>query len=163
MAAVRIIKLSSVGLWLFAALVAFQVRAGGSGLNIVVIVNQNSSNSCELANYYYEQHQVPAENVLRIPWQGGNITWSSAEFQSTLLDPLQAMLAARQLSNQIDYLVLSMDIPFETVNGTAVNSTTSRPSTDDSVPSSMPKGATHSPLTGGSNPGTAGLGDSTPT
>ena len=35
------------------------------------------------------------------------------------------MLAARQLTNQIDYVVLSMDIPFQTVYGSNVNSTTS--------------------------------------
>jgi hypothetical protein len=45
----------------------FQVRAGGSGLNTVVIVNQLSTNSCELGNYYCERRGVPPENVLRIP------------------------------------------------------------------------------------------------
>ena len=35
------------------------------------------------------------------------------------------MLAARQLTNQIDYVVLSMDIPFQTSFGSTVNSTTS--------------------------------------
>jgi uncharacterized protein (TIGR03790 family) len=110
---------------LVTALIAFRTRAGGSGLNTFVIVNQDSSNSCELGNDYCEQRQVPPENELRIAWPGGNISWSSAEFQSTLLDPLLATLAARQLTNQIDYIVLSMDIPFQTANGSSVNSTTS--------------------------------------
>ena len=35
------------------------------------------------------------------------------------------MLAARRLTNQIDHVVLSMDIPFKTVLGTNANSTTS--------------------------------------
>ena len=35
------------------------------------------------------------------------------------------MLADRQLTNQIDYVVLSMDIPFQTSFGSVVNSTTS--------------------------------------
>jgi uncharacterized protein (TIGR03790 family) len=103
----------------------FQVRAGGSGLNTVVMVNQLSTNSCELGNYYCERRGVPPENVLRIAWPGDNISWSSGDFQTNLLSPLLDMLTARQLSNQIDYVVLSMDIPFQTLDGTKPNSTTS--------------------------------------
>jgi uncharacterized protein (TIGR03790 family) len=106
---------------------AFEVCAGGSGLNTVVVANLNSSNSCELANYYSERRMVPPENVLGIWWAGGNVSWFSDEFQASLLNPLLSMLADRQLTNQIDYVVLSMDIPFETINTVdgSVNSTTS--------------------------------------
>ncbi|HEX5218981.1 MAG TPA: TIGR03790 family protein [Verrucomicrobiae bacterium] len=103
---------------------AWNLYAGGSGLNTVVIVNQNSPNSVELGNYYTERRQVPPENVLRVNWTGGNISWTAAEFQPVLLDPLLAMLAARGLTSQIDYVVLSMDFPFQTYNGTVINSTT---------------------------------------
>ena len=47
-----------------------KLHGGGSGLNTVVIVNQNSSNSCELANYYCQERQVPPQNVLYIKWAG---------------------------------------------------------------------------------------------
>jgi uncharacterized protein (TIGR03790 family) len=102
-----------------------KLHAGGSGLNTVVIVNQNSSNSCELANYYCEQRQVPPQNVLYINWPGGNTLWTSNDFQTNLVNPLLNMLATRQLTNQIDYVVLSMDIPFQTSFGSVINSTTS--------------------------------------
>jgi len=105
--------------------VACKLHAGGSGLNTVIIVNQNSSNSCELANYYCEARQVPPQNVLYISWAGGNTLWTSNDFQTNLVTPLLSMLAARQLTNQIDYVVLSMDIPFQTSFGSTVNSTTS--------------------------------------
>jgi len=91
---------------------AANLFAGGSGLNVVVVVNQNSSNSVELGNYYCEKRQVPPQNVLRINWAGGNISWTRSEFETILLAPLNAMLAARQLTNQIDYVLLSMDIPY---------------------------------------------------
>src|SRR5271157_2278175 len=87
---------------------AFKLQAGGSGLNTVVIVNQNSSNSCELGNYFCERRQVPPQNVLRINWPGGNISWGSGDFQTNLLAPLLDMLASRQLTRQVDYVVLSM-------------------------------------------------------
>jgi uncharacterized protein (TIGR03790 family) len=112
-------------LWLGCAL-GWEVQAGGSGLNVVVIANQASSNSCELANYFCEHRAVPPDNLLRITWAGSNISWTSNDFQVSLLTPLLNMLSSRQLTNQIDYLVLSMDIPFQTVNpadGT-VNGTT---------------------------------------
>lgn len=105
--------------------IAFQAEAGGSGLNTVVIFNQQSSNSCALANYFCERRRVPPENVLRISWSGTNTSWTSNEFHANLLGPLLDMLAARQLTNQIDYVVLSMDIPFQTRSGATINSTTS--------------------------------------
>ncbi len=108
-------------------MVAFNASAGGSGLNTVVIANRSSSNSLELANYFCERRAVPPENVLRIAWGGGNTSWTSYDFQTNLLNPLLNMLVDRQLTNQIDYVVLSMDIPFQTVNsnGITINGTTS--------------------------------------
>ncbi|MGA2684477.1 MAG: TIGR03790 family protein [Verrucomicrobiota bacterium] len=104
---------------------ACKLQAGGSGLNTVVIVNQTSSNSCELGNYFCERRQVPPQNVLYINWPGGNTLWTSNDFQTNLVTLLLNMLAARQLTNQIDYVVLSMDIPFQTSFGSTVNGTTS--------------------------------------
>lgn len=104
---------------------ALRVHAGGSGLNTVVIVNQTSSNSCELGNYYCQQRQIPSQNVLYINWTGGNTLWASNDLQTNLVTPLLNMLFSRQLTNQIEYLVLSMDIPFQTSVGSTVDSTTS--------------------------------------
>jgi uncharacterized protein (TIGR03790 family) len=101
-----------------------KLHAGGSGLNTVVVVNQTSANSCELGNYYCQQRQVPPQNVLSINWSGGNTLWTSNDFQTNLVAPLLNMLATQQLTNQIDYVVLSMDIPFQTSFGSTVNSTT---------------------------------------
>lgn len=107
------------------ALAAGRSFASGSGLNVVVVVNQNSSNSVELGNYYCERRQVPPQNLLRINWTGGNTVWSLAQFQSTLATPLKATLAARGLTNQIDFVVLSMDIPYRVTSaGQGANSTT---------------------------------------
>ena len=86
--------------------------AGGSGLNVVVVVNQNSTNSVQLGNYYCEKRGVPPQNLLRINWTGGNIEWNRSNFETNLLSPLVAMLAGRSLTNQVDYVVLSMDIPY---------------------------------------------------
>ncbi len=112
------------------ALLATRVLAGGSGLNVAVVVNQNSTNSIELGNYYCEQRGVPPQNVLRINWAGGNVSWTRTELESTLRTPLTSALASRQLTNQIELVLLSMDIPYRVTESTGalatsgVNSTT---------------------------------------
>ena len=98
--------------------------AGGSGLNVVVVVNQNSTNSVQLGNYYCERRCVPPQNLLRIYWTGGNTTWTQSDFETNLLNPLVAMLSSCGLTNQVDYVVLSMDIPYQVTAADGINSTT---------------------------------------
>jgi len=100
--------------------------AGDSGLNVIVVVNQNSSNSIQLGNDYCERRAVPPQNVLRMTnWTGGSITWQQSDFNSYLLNPLLAMISARGLTNQAEIVLLSMDIPYRVVNGDSWNGTTS--------------------------------------
>jgi uncharacterized protein (TIGR03790 family) len=100
--------------------------AGGSGLNVLVVVNQNSTNSLQLGNEYCERRGVPPQNVLRMTgWNGGALSWNRSDFETLLRDPLLATLAARSLTNQVQYVLLSMDIPYRVVDGESQNSTTS--------------------------------------
>jgi len=113
------------------ALVAFTflartAYAGGSGLNVFVVINQNSTNSVQLANYFCEKRQVPPLNVFRMTnWAGGNIEWQRTNFEADLMNPVIAAIASRGLTNQIDYVVLSMDIPYRVMETNDFNSTTS--------------------------------------
>ncbi len=114
---------------LFTVLLALSAFAGGSGFNVVVVVNQNSTNSVQLGNYYCEQRGVPPQNLLRINWPGGNTNWTKVEFDSLLRAPLNSMLASRGLSNQIEYVVLCMDLPYRVIDTSSavandVNATT---------------------------------------
>ena len=95
---------------------AGELFAGGSGLNVVVVVNQNSTNSVQLGNYYCERRCVPPQNLLRITnWTGGNVQWTTSDFTNSLVNPLLSMLSSRGLTNQIDYVVLSMDFPYRVI------------------------------------------------
>ena len=98
--------------------------AGGSGLNVVVVVNQNSTNSVQLGNYYCERRGVPPQNLLRINWTGGNVEWTTSDFTNLLFNPLITMLSSRGLTNQVDYVVLSMDFPYQVTAADGINSTT---------------------------------------
>lgn len=116
---------SRVGSALAAALMVQSVWAGGSGLNVVVVVNPASTNSLQLANAYCEQRGVPPQNVFRMTaWTGGATTWGRTDFETQLRDPLLAMLAVGGLTGQVDYVLLSMDIPFCVDDGASANSTT---------------------------------------
>ncbi len=107
-------------------LAAGPVRAGGSGLNVVVVVNQNSPNSMQLGNDYCQLRGVPPQNLLRLTnWPGGSVNWSPGDFTNCLLNPLLAMIASRGLTNQAEVVLLSMDIPYRVTDGTNENSTTS--------------------------------------
>jgi uncharacterized protein (TIGR03790 family) len=112
----------------FLCIPAAGLFAGGSGLNVVVVVNQNSTDSVQLGNYYCEKRGVPPQNFLRITnWTGGNVEWTTSDFTNSLFNPVVAMLGARRLTNQIDYIVLSMDFPYRVVQSGAQsgkNSTT---------------------------------------
>src|SRR6478736_2929916 len=133
----RICRQSVVTLWIQGVVILLSLlaslcnsRAGGSGLNVVVVVNQSSTNSIELGNYYCEKRGVPPQNLLRVDWSGGTASWTRTQFENVLRIPLQNALTARQLTNQIDYVVLSMDLPYQVIETTGnpvtsgINSTT---------------------------------------
>ncbi len=105
-------------------------RAGDSGLNVIVVVNQNSTNSVQLGNDYCELRGVPPQNVFRMTgWTNNgdfyNVFWFTTDFQTLLLNPLLAMISQRGLTNQAKVILLSMDIPYSTFDGVDANSTTS--------------------------------------
>jgi uncharacterized protein (TIGR03790 family) len=110
-----------------AASIAGRIWADGSGLNIAVIINQNSANSIQLANAYCEQRCVPPQNVLRLSnqWSGGSVSCSVDEFQNEMLAPLLNMMQSRQLTNQIQFVLLSMDLPYQVYATNGENSSTS--------------------------------------
>ena len=116
---------NSAGLILLVAWLPIGAKAGGSGLNVVVVVNQNSSNSVLLGNYYCERRGVPPQNMLRLTnWFGGRVVWTNTDFEHCLLKPLQSMLVNRGLTNQIDFVLLAMDIPYRVTATNGDNSTT---------------------------------------
>jgi uncharacterized protein (TIGR03790 family) len=110
----------------FMIIVAAKAWAGGSGLNVIVVVNQNSTNSVQLGNDYCEQRGVPPQNFLRMTgWTNSAIEWAPNDFQTLLLKPLLALVLARGLTNQSQYILLSMDIPYRIADPTGQNGTTS--------------------------------------
>jgi uncharacterized protein (TIGR03790 family) len=106
--------------------VPLRAWAGESGLNVIVVVNQNSSNSLRLGNDYCQWRHVPPRNVFRMTgWTGGSTNWQEGDFENYLLNPLLNMISSSGLTNQAQIIVLSMDIPYRVINGDSWNGTTS--------------------------------------
>jgi len=126
MAAFPVMKPRQLCYLLFWALILVQSAwAGGSGLNTIVVINQNSTNSLQLGNDYCELRGVPPQNVLCVTgWTGGSINWTPAQFTNYLLNPLLTLVNTRGLTNQAQFVLLSMDIPYRVTDGNNVNSTT---------------------------------------
>jgi uncharacterized protein (TIGR03790 family) len=100
--------------------------AGGSGLNVMVVVNQTSTNSVQLGNEYCEKRGVPPQNLFRMTnWTFGATAWTRAAFENYLRNPLLARLSDLGLTNQITHVLLSMDVPYRVEEGESANSTTS--------------------------------------
>ncbi len=93
-----------------------RARAGGSGLNVIVVVNQNSSRSVQLGNDYCQRRGVPPQNLFRMTgWTGGAVSWQLSDFTNCLLNPLLAMISSRGLADQAEIVLLSMDIPYRVI------------------------------------------------
>ncbi len=90
---------------------------GGGPENVLVVVNQNSAASLELANWYIFLRKIPPSNVvyLDLAGEGKKRLVSLEYFREQILRPVLTTLDARGLAGQIDLIVYSADFP------TAVN------------------------------------------
>jgi len=96
-----------------------------AGLNVVVVVNQNSTNSVQLGNYYCERRGVPPQNLLRINWTGGNINWTRSDFEA---NPAQfrSLPCFRAAASPTRWITSSCPwtFPFQVTASNGINSTT---------------------------------------
>ncbi|MDX2482024.1 MAG: TIGR03790 family protein [Desulfuromusa sp.] len=76
---------------------------------VLLIANQNSSSSIELAKYYRDQRQIPTDNLLIVAMTDQE-DCSREEYQQKLLEPLRKFLARRQ-GAPIRCLLLFYGIP----------------------------------------------------
>lgn len=92
--------------------------AGGGPANVVVVVNQHSSVSASIANYYVSARGIPAANVCRISCSTLEFVDGWPELEASILAPIRAFLqslkdraAAENTEYRIDYIVLTKGVP----------------------------------------------------
>jgi len=96
--------------WL-AVLCAGPVMAGGGPQNLLLVVNDQSQESLWLGQVYRQLRDIPERNVCHIAVDPFAHDLSNASFQTTVVDRVRQHIADHGLSQQIDYILLSKDIP----------------------------------------------------
>jgi hypothetical protein len=81
---------------------AVPLRAGGSGENVILIVDPSNPESLHVANYYKAKRDVPDVNVLYMAPGAADYT----DFVATNLPGFLGALAAKHIGDHIDYVVL---------------------------------------------------------
>jgi hypothetical protein len=97
---------------LIALLLSGNAWAGGGPQNFVVVVNPNDPGSLEVANAYVELRDVPAVNVIYIPFNPTQTRAKVELFRDRVLKPLLDQIKERGLTNQIDGVAFSTGYPY---------------------------------------------------
>lgn len=112
----RFCRLAEIMLWVL-PIVAW---AGGGPLNVLVVVNDESLESLELGHYYREKRSIPEANMVHIR-TAINYSIDTATYSNQIRNPVMNYIASSGLSNQIDYIVFSKDIPYRVYEGDYTN------------------------------------------
>lgn len=78
--------------------------------NVLIVVNENSSLSREIGEYYARRRGIPAANVCRIRTSTKE-TIDRATYNGEIAGPVAACLRKGQLVESVLYIVTTMDVP----------------------------------------------------
>jgi len=87
--------------------------AAGPG-NVLVLVNDNSPESKEIAAYYVSKRKIPAKNVFHVKCPNDEFM-SMEEYYGQLEKPIKAYLKKAKLVDTIDYIVTTRGLPLKPV------------------------------------------------
>lgn len=88
-----------------------------SAENVLVVINDLSTASVRIGEYYAGKRSVPAENILRLSLKPDEEI-SRADYELRIETPVENWLASRSAQDRILYIVLTKGIPHR-VSGTA--------------------------------------------
>jgi len=101
-------------------LTASGALAGGSPLRTLVVVNKNSDRSLELGRFYAEQRGIPDRQIFSIFTTTSN-NIEVGTYSNEIDGPIRAYMTSAGISNSIDFVVFSMDIPYRVHAGSETN------------------------------------------
>jgi len=78
--------------------------------NVLVVVNQSSPLSEEIASYYVARRHIPAGNVCRLNAPGGEEI-SRDEYRARIADPVASFLRSHGIQDKILYIVTTLGLP----------------------------------------------------
>ena len=89
-------------------LIAAPALAGGTGDNILIIIDPSRAESLYVGNYYKAARNVPDSNVLYMRPEAANF----ASFAGPNIDGLLGTLRQRGINQNIDYVIVTPGAPF---------------------------------------------------
>lgn len=84
------------------------VNAPGESKRVLVVYNDNSAQSAEIAEVYVSARQIPKENVVSVSCPASEDV-SEGDYQSLILEPVKQAL--RDNPNNIDFILLIKGVP----------------------------------------------------
>src|SRR4029079_10436671 len=90
--------------------------AAQSAENVAVVINENSSVSQRIGEYYARKHALPSTNVIRIKTSTDEML-DRLTYLTSIETPIAAALGRQNLQDRILYLVLTKGVPLR-VSGT---------------------------------------------
>jgi len=102
--------------------------AGGGPRNVLLVVNDQSLESLELGQYYRALRGIPEINVCHISVPpcvaglSGSYSIAVTNFEAQIRTPVLQHISKHALTNQIDYIVFSRDIPYKVNNSNGITS-----------------------------------------
>ena len=92
--------------------VILSLKAGGSGENVALVVNEDSWASLTIANKFINLRKIPPSNVIYLKQIPSFTLITFDNFKKDILFKTLTILEQRGLACQIDYLVYSSDFPY---------------------------------------------------
>src|SRR5579871_3301065 len=117
--------------WLALALVAGPMLAQGPA-NVVIVINDNSSLSREIGEYYARHRAIPQKNVCRIHTSPEE-TIERARYNAEIAAPIARCLTQNQLIESTLYLVTTMGVPLRVKHITGEGTTTDGAAVDSEL------------------------------
>jgi uncharacterized protein (TIGR03790 family) len=112
-----------LALWLCINPWRVPTAAAQSAENVAIVVNQNSSVSQRIGEYYARKHALPSTNVIRIKTSTDE-TVDRLTYLTTIETVIAAALTRQNLQDRILYLVLTKGIPLRVSGTNGVQGTT---------------------------------------
>ena len=88
----------------------------GDYSDVLIVVNDNSSASLEIGNYFQTQRNIPDAHVVHLNCSTSE-TINRAEFDNNINEPIANFLASNGIADDINYIVTTKGVPLR-VSGT---------------------------------------------
>jgi uncharacterized protein (TIGR03790 family) len=100
--------------------------------DVLLVTNDNSEISGQIADYFKAQRNIPDSHVVHLECST-NQSITRTEFEDSVRGPIEDFLTNNNLTNQINYIVLTKDVPLAIANTDGSGTTRNAASVDSDL------------------------------